>query len=133
MVLLVAFSIVRIKVTTRVQLIVGIVTVLVILVVDIVTTAKGGASGNTGKPFTFSHTAVGGFHGVFYGIIFGITSYIGFETAADFGEETTNPRRAIPIAIIAATGLRHPVLRLVDLQHDDRRGHRQGRRRRHRR
>jgi amino acid transporter len=104
MVLLVAFSIVRIKVTTRLQLVIGLVTVVVILIVDIVTTAKGGASGNTAEPFTFSHTAVGGFHGVFYGIIFGITSYIGFETAADFGEETKNPRRAIPIAIIAATG-----------------------------
>ena len=33
-----------------------------------------------------------------------MTSYIGFETAADFGEETANPRRNIPIAIIAATG-----------------------------
>jgi amino acid transporter len=104
LVLLIAFSIIRIKVTTRLQLIIGIVTVLLILVIDIVTTAKGGASGNTGKPFTFSHTAVHGFHGVFYGIIFGITSYIGFETAADFGEETANPRRAIPIAIIAAVG-----------------------------
>ena len=46
----------------------------------------------------------GGFNGVFYGIILGVTSYIGFETAADFGEETANPRRYIPIAIIAATG-----------------------------
>jgi amino acid transporter len=40
---------------------------------------------------------------VFYGIILGVTSYIGFETAADFGEETSNPRRNIPIAIIVAT------------------------------
>ena len=45
----------------------------------------------------------GGFNGVFYGIILGVTSYIGFETAADFGEETANPRRNIPIAIIVAT------------------------------
>jgi amino acid transporter len=104
MVLLVGLSIVRIKVTTRLQLVVGAVTVLVILIVNIVTTAKGGAHGNTGAPFTFSHTVSGGFHGVFYGIILGVTSYIGFETAADFGEETKNPRRAIPIAIIAATG-----------------------------
>jgi amino acid transporter len=104
MVLLVGLSIVRIKVTTRLQLVVGAVTVLVILIVNIVTTVKGGSHGNTGGPFTFSHTVSGGFHGVFYGIILGVTSYIGFETAADFGEETKNPRRAIPIAIIAATG-----------------------------
>lgn len=103
MVLLVILSIVRIKVTTRLQLLVGILTIAVILIVNIVTTAKGGAHGNTAAPFTFSHTVSGGFHGVFYGIILGVTSYIGFETAADFGEETKNPRRAIPIAIIAAT------------------------------
>jgi len=103
MVLLIALSIIRIKVTTRLQLLVGIVTIGIILIINLVTTVKGGAHGNTGAPFTFSHTVSGGFHGVFYGIILGVTSYIGFETAADFGEETKNPRRNIPIAIIAAT------------------------------
>jgi amino acid transporter len=103
MVLLVALSIVRIKVTTRLQLLVGVITVAVIVVVSLITIAKGGAHGNSGGPFTFSHTVTGGFHGVFYGIILGVTSFIGFETAADFGEETSNPRRNIPIAVIAAT------------------------------
>ncbi len=102
MVLLVVLSVVRVKVTTRVQLIVAAITVLLIVIVDIAVTAKGGSSGNTLAPFTFSHTLKGGFSGVFYGIILGITSYIGFETAADFGEETANPRRAIPIAIIVS-------------------------------
>lgn len=103
MVLLIVLSIVRIAVTTRIQLIIGVITVVVIVVVDLVVTTKGGVSGNTMAPFTFSHTVSGGFNGVFYGIILGVTSYIGFETAADFGEETANPRRSIPIAIIAAT------------------------------
>src|SRR3954466_6692563 len=103
MVLLIALSIIRIKVTTRLQLLVGIVTIGIILIINLVTTVKGGAHGNTGAPFTFSHTVSGGFHGVFYGIILGVTSYIGFETAADFREETKNPPRNIPIAIIAAT------------------------------
>jgi amino acid transporter len=103
MALLVVLSIVRIKVTTRVQLVVGIVTVAVIVVVDLVTTAKGGVHGQALSAFSFGHTVSGGFNGVFYGIILGVTSYIGFETAADFGEETANPRRYIPIAIIAAT------------------------------
>jgi amino acid transporter len=103
MVLLVVLSIVRISVTTKLQLVIGIVTIALIVVVGVVVVAKGGASGNTLAPFTFSHTASGGFNGVFYGIILGVTSYIGFETAADFGEETANPRRSIPIAILAAT------------------------------
>src|SRR5580704_19506086 len=102
MVLLIALSIVRIKVTTRTQLIVGIITVALIVIVDLIVTIKGGTSGQAPGAFTFGHTVSGGFNGVFYGIIFGVTSYIGFETAADFGEETANPRRFIPIAIIAA-------------------------------
>jgi amino acid transporter len=101
--LFVVLSVIRIKVTTRVQLIVGILTVAVIVIIDLVTTAKGGSHGQALSAFSFSHTNSGGFNGVFYGIIFGVTSYIGFETAADFGEETSQPRRYIPVAVIAAT------------------------------
>src|SRR5271163_2099304 len=42
MALFLFLSVIRIKVTTRVQLYVGIATVVVILIVDLVTTAKGG-------------------------------------------------------------------------------------------
>jgi amino acid transporter len=104
MALLVLLSVIRIKVTTRTQLIIGIITVILIVIVALVTIGKGGAHGQALSAFTFQHTVKGGFTGVFYGIIFGVTSYIGFETAADFGEETANPRRNIPIAVIAATG-----------------------------
>ena len=105
MALLVVLSVIRIKVTTRTQLIIGIITVILIVIVALITTCgKGGAHGQALSAFTFGHTNEGGFTGVFYGIIFGVTSYIGFETAADFGEETANPRRNIPIAVIAATG-----------------------------
>jgi amino acid transporter len=103
MVLFVVLSVVRIRVTTRTQLIVGVLTVAIIVIVDLVTTAKGGAHGQAPGAFTFGHTLAGGFNGVFYGIIFSVTSYIGFETSADFGEETANPRRNVPIAVIAAT------------------------------
>jgi amino acid transporter len=103
MILFVILSTVRIKVTTRVQLIIGIATVAVIVLVDLITTAKGGLHGQAPGAFTFGHTLSGGFNGVFYGIILGVTSYIGFETAADFGEETAQPRKYIPIAVISAT------------------------------
>jgi amino acid transporter len=103
MVLFVLLSVVRIKVTTRVQLIVGIATVAIIVLVDLITTSKGGLHGQAAGAFTFGHTLTGGFNGVFYGIILGVTSYIGFETAADFGEETAQPRKYIPIAVIVAT------------------------------
>src|SRR6202012_6054595 len=102
MVVLVVLSVIRISMTTKVQLLVGVFTVLVLLVMGIIITGKGGAHGQSLAPFTFGHTVTGGFHGVFYGLIFGITSFIGFESAADFGEETANPRRSVPIAILVA-------------------------------
>jgi amino acid transporter len=102
MLILVGLSVVRISVTTKVQLLVGVLTVLVLLVFALIVTGKGGAHGQSLQPFTFSHTVSGGFHGVFYGLIFGVTSFIGFESAADFGEETANPRKAVPIAILSA-------------------------------
>ena len=102
MVLLLVLSLIRVKVTTKVQLLVGITTILLFFVIDLIVTGKGGSHGQSLGAFTFSHTVSGGFHGVFYGIILGVTSYIGFESAADFGEETANPRRAVPIAVIAA-------------------------------
>ena len=120
MALFLVLSTIKIKVTTRVQLIIGIVTVAIILIVDVVTTAKGGSNGQAPSAFTFSHTNEGGFTGVFYGIIFGVTSYIGFETAADFGEETSNPRRNIPIAVIVATAVRCRPLPVDDLLDHDR-------------
>ncbi|HWB67829.1 MAG TPA: APC family permease [Mycobacteriales bacterium] len=102
MALLVVLSVVRISVTTKVQLLIGAFTILVLLALDLVITGKGGVHGQSAGAFTFSHTASNGFHGVFYGLILGVTSYIGFESAADFGEETANPRRAVPIAVFAA-------------------------------
>lgn len=102
MILLVALSVVDIKLGTRTQLVIAALTVAVVVVFDLIVTAKGGAHGHSLAPFTFGHTLAGGFQGVFYGIIFAVTSYIGFETSAVLGEETRNPRRAIPASILIA-------------------------------
>lgn len=102
MALLVFLAVYDIKLNARTQLIVGVVTVAVIVALDLILSAKGGSQGHTLAPFTFSHTLRGGFSGVFYGIIFGVLSYIGFETSAVLGEETRNPRRAIPLSVVIA-------------------------------
>ncbi|MGH7610551.1 MAG: APC family permease [Candidatus Dormibacteria bacterium] len=99
---LVAFAYLGIKLSTKVLLWIGVTTVAVILILDIILTAKGGKFGQSLQPFTFGHTLQGGFSGIFYGLIFGVTSFIGFETAAVLGEETHNPRRAIPISVLVA-------------------------------
>lgn len=102
MALLLVLSIVRIAVTTKVQIFVGIGTVLVLVAFALVVSLKGGSQGQAPSAFTFGHTVNGGFNGVFYGLILGITSFIGFESSADFGEETAKPRRNVPIAVFSA-------------------------------
>src|SRR5690348_12688851 len=59
MVLFLILSVIKIKVTTRVQLIVGLATIAVIVIVDLVTTAKGGSHGQALSAFSFSHTNSG--------------------------------------------------------------------------
>ncbi|MDT7684958.1 MAG: hypothetical protein QOG57_5268, partial [Pseudonocardiales bacterium] len=120
MVTLLALAAVRFALTTRVQLLLGVLTVALILVVDVVVTVRGGAHGNTWAPFTFGHTVKGGFSGVFYGIILGITSYIGFETAADFGEETDNPPPSHPCGRAYLGGPGHGLLPVDHLRSLDR-------------
>src|SRR6059058_1103148 len=51
------------------------------------------------QPFN-PHHAVGGWNGVFRGMVFAILAFIGFEAAAPLGEEAKHPRRAIPRAVV---------------------------------
>src|SRR5213082_2087754 len=60
---------------------------------------------NTGDlnlaPFNPDH-ALGGWSGVFRGMVFAILAFIGFEAAAPLGEEARNPRRTVPIAVVGS-------------------------------
>ena len=102
MALLLFLAIYDIKLNARTQLLVGVVTVGVIVVLDLIVTAKGGAHGQSLGALGPGHTLKGGFQGIFYGLIFGVLSYIGFETSAVLGEETRNPRKAIPLSVVIA-------------------------------
>jgi hypothetical protein len=46
--------------------------------------------------------AFNGWVGLGFGMVFSMLSFAGFEGAATLGEETVNPRRAIPVALIGA-------------------------------
>ncbi len=56
MLILVVLSVIRISVTTKLQLLVGVATVLVLLIFGLIVVGKGGAHGQSLAPFTFSHT-----------------------------------------------------------------------------
>jgi amino acid transporter len=52
-------------------------------------------------PFSPDH-AVGGWNGVFRGMVFAILAFIGFEAAAPLGEEAKHPRRTVPLAVVGS-------------------------------
>jgi amino acid transporter len=72
------------------------------LILAITIIAKGGLHGNTLAVFGTSHSSTSG---VFHGILFAVTLFIGFEAAASIGEETSDPHRSIPVALIGSVAL----------------------------
>ncbi len=112
LVLIVSLNYLGIRLTTRVQLILSALSAIPLLILAIVIIAHGGASGNTLQAFNPASvpsvpTSVPA-AGIFPGILFAITLFIGFETAAVLGEETKEPRRSIPRAVVGTviiTGL----------------------------
>jgi amino acid transporter len=98
---IVVLSAYNIKISTRVQLWTALVSVAAVVLASVVTLAKGGADGISLNAFSPS-TSPAGISGIGFGMIFGFTSFIGFEAAAVLGEETANPRQSIPKAILGA-------------------------------
>ncbi|WP_020501427.1 APC family permease [Sciscionella marina] len=89
---------------TKVLLGVEIVTMLLILAISVIVVIRLSGPGTPGghsltaSVFTLdSRTPISG---VFFAMTFGFLSFAGFEAAATLGEETVNPRRAIPRALL---------------------------------
>lgn len=104
LVLLFLLNFLGIRITTRVQLLLSALSFIPLLILAIVIIVHGGANGNTFQAFNPASvpavpTSVPA-AGIFPGILFAITLFIGFETSASLGEETRDPRRSIPRAVI---------------------------------
>ncbi len=92
-----AFNHFGVQTTTRVQLILTSIAVLPILILVLAIIFTGGAAGNTLEVFNPTGQHVGN---LFQGVLFAITLFIGFEASASLSEETANPKRTIPVAVI---------------------------------
>jgi amino acid transporter len=86
-----------IRATTRTQLVLTLIGVMPLLILAVVILWKGGASGHTLQVFNPYSPTTGN---LFRGVLFAITLFMGFEASASLGEETANPKRVIPIAVI---------------------------------
>jgi amino acid transporter len=91
-----------IKASVNLDLTLLVIEVVIFLVLAALAIATAG-SGNTAKVFLVSSSPKG-FTGVGLGVVFGFLSFIGFDAAATLGEETRNPKRSIPMAVIGALG-----------------------------
>jgi amino acid transporter len=89
----------EVRLSTRTTLVIEGASVLLILVLAVVILGRGGAHGLSFQPFQIPKA---GFSAVALASVFGFLSFAGFEGAATLGEETGNPKRSIPRAILAA-------------------------------
>jgi len=112
LVLIVLLNYLSIRLTTRVQLILSALSAIPLLILAIAIIAHGGDGGNTLQAFNPANvpsvpTSVPA-AGIFPGILFAILLFVGFETSAVLGEETIEPKRSIPRAVVGTvviTGL----------------------------
>jgi amino acid transporter len=90
--------------STRTLVSIETVTVVLILIVTITIFAKLiGGSAPDGQTFTMSVFTLPsgvGYGALFFSLTFGFLSFAGFEGASTMGEETANPTKAIPLAIL---------------------------------
>lgn len=74
--------------------------IIIIFIVSLLTVVKGGADGQVPQAFNPATFIAAPAIGI--GFFFAFWSWIGFETTAIYGEETTDPKRAVPRATYIA-------------------------------
>jgi len=91
--------VVGVQFSVRAQLALVLVSVVVVLGFSIVIIVRGGLGGHSLSATPFNPFAVSGVD-LLYGVLYGINMFIGFESAANLAEETDNPKRHVPRAVL---------------------------------
>ncbi|CAN5131471.1 APC family permease [soil metagenome] len=84
----------------RVTIVLYVIEVVVLVVLSIAILAQGGADGLSAKPFTWPTGGNGS--NIFLAFSLAVLAFGGFEASAPLAEETRNPRRNVPIAVVGA-------------------------------
>lgn len=85
--------------STRLQLTLATISIAVVTIFFIYVIIQVGANNDVARTFNPSE-APNGFSGVMFGVFYGVLLFTGFETAANLGEETHQPARDIPRAVL---------------------------------
>jgi amino acid transporter len=96
LVLVTVINVLGIKLSVRTGLVILAVELTIVTLFCLFLVARGGDSGNTLKPFNPSGLSLGAIGG---GMVFGILSFIGYESVTTVGEESSRARAAIPVAL----------------------------------
>ncbi len=89
-----------VQISTRVQLTLALISIAVLLIFFITVIIDLGGDNDFVK--AFDPTPEGGFSGILFGVLYGVLIFVGFETAANLAEETAEPKRSIPKAVLGA-------------------------------
>jgi amino acid transporter len=96
-----AFAFAGIKLSTRLGLVLEVISVTAVLVVLIGVLARHGVGGGSAQ----LKLQGASFNGVTFGIVLAVLGFVGFESAASLGAEARNPHRAIPRAVLGSAVL----------------------------
>jgi amino acid transporter len=88
-------------ISTRAGVVLGVIEMVIFIALAITLIVKAGGH-NTISVFGTHVGNKNGFGSVFAGMIYTVLAFIGFEAAAPIAEESKNPRRNIPIAVVGA-------------------------------
>lgn len=96
-----------VRLAIRAMLTFAAISFVPMLILAIVIVGKGGNGGNTLSMFNWHETSLFGVTGggVLGGVLLGILLFVGFEAAASIGEESADPRRSIPRALIGTVAV----------------------------
>jgi len=76
----------------------GMAEILICVALGLSGLFSAGAGGINALPFDFRDTS--GFHGIYLAIVFSIMTFSGFESVATLAEESREPRRILPRAVL---------------------------------
>jgi amino acid transporter len=87
--------------STRAQLVLALISITVVSIFFVYVIVKVGGSNDLGAAFSPSSSHQG-WNGIFFGVLYGVTLFVGFETSANLAEETEHPTRDIPRAVLVS-------------------------------